>query len=261
MTSRGRLLASSPESGLQLWLRPELAETWSRGLPSAGEELDTLGRGGLLRTKTCLGPALVRTYRRGGLLRGLLPDAFVSPERALREVEAVERLEPLGVAPAVFGLEIRGGALQRMRIAVAEVEGARNLLQLAADESPAASLPALGRAIGEAVATMHEAGVSHADLNAANILVADEGVRLIDFDGARVDDGPVPLDRRHAEVQRLCRSLDKWAVTVGTPAAVRAAFLRATLPIGERRAALRAGRRQHARRVASGKVGLPLKES
>jgi 3-deoxy-D-manno-octulosonic acid kinase len=244
---------------VELLLRPEVAGLWSEGLPREGEALASSGRGGLLRVESPLGPALVRTYRRGGLLRALLPDAFFSPGRALAEVAALELLEGLDLAPDVFGLELKGGALQRMRIAVREVPGARNLLELGAAESPAMRMRALGRAVGEAVAAMHQAGVAHRDLNVANVLVADEGVRLIDFDGATVHPDGVPLPRRRREVLRLCRSLDKWAATAATPAAVRAAFLRAALPLGERRSMLDEGRRQHARRVAAGKVGLPPK--
>jgi len=257
----GRLRPSSPRAGLRLWLRPELEEAWREGLPLEGEQLKSSGRGGLLRVDTALGPALLRTYRRGGLLRRVLPDVFPSPDRALRELAAAERLEPLGLAPAVLGLELRGRGLLRLRVAVAEIPGGRDLLRLAADQSPALQLPVLGRAVGEAVAAMHAAGVSHPDLNAANVLVADDGVSLLDFDGATLHEGEVPPAQRRREVLRLCRSLDKWAVTINTPAAVRAAFLRAALPRGQRLAAFAAGRRQHARRSAAGKVGLPLPSS
>ena len=258
MTGVGRLEPSVPSPGLRLWLRPELRGDWAQGLPREGERLGSSGRGALLRVPTPLGPALVRTYRRGGLLRGLLPDRFTSPRRALAELAAAERLEPLGLAPAVVGLEARGCGLIELRLAVLEVEGARDLLRLAEESPERLRERTLGAAVGRALDAMFESGACHPDLNAANLLVGPDGrVQVIDFDGARLLDAAVPLPEREAELLRLCRSLDKWAVTAQTPASVRAACLREVLPASRRRGLVRAARRQHAERRRRGRTGLP----
>ncbi|MDZ7828823.1 MAG: lipopolysaccharide kinase InaA family protein [Halofilum sp. (in: g-proteobacteria)] len=64
------------------------------------------------------------------------------------------------------------------------------------------------RDIGATIARMHAAGVDHADLNAHNILLIDEGaVYLIDFDRGRLR--PAPGEWQARNLARLRRSLDK----------------------------------------------------
>jgi tRNA A-37 threonylcarbamoyl transferase component Bud32 len=227
-----------------LWLAPELSG-WRGSLD--GEELpSSAGRGAIQRARVASFDAIVRTYRRGGALRALLPDAFLSATRALAEVHALTRLAALGLAPRPLVLEARGRVLLRLRIAVEEVARSRNLLELAA-AAPASLDARLGRAVGQAVRAMHDAGVAHPDLNAGNILITDGpalSVSLIDFDGARIFDAGVPRQERAREILRLARSLDKWPATRRTSAAARAAFLRAALPRGERGLLLREARRR-----------------
>ena len=252
MTRPRTFLAGSP-----------LRRTWSSAAlgPAAAGSLDgdpiEVGAGRGLVSRVQLGPftALVRTYRRGGLFGSVLPDVFTRADRALAEVEALERLAALGLSPRPLMLEIHGGMFVRLRIAVEEVEGAANLLEAA---RAGASIDAgLARRIGNVVRRMHEAGVSHRDLNVGNILVRGVGaaaqIFVVDLDGARLFDDPVPPSRRSAEILRLCRSLDKWTATSGTRAAARAAFLRAALPPGERLAVLRRARRLHSIRAFLGR--------
>jgi 3-deoxy-D-manno-octulosonic acid kinase len=66
--------------------------------------------------------------------------------------------------------------------------------------------------MGRAIRLLHEAGGVHADLNAHNILVQEEGegrAFVIDLDRASVLDGPVPAGRAAANLQRLQRSFLK----------------------------------------------------
>jgi tRNA A-37 threonylcarbamoyl transferase component Bud32 len=66
--------------------------------------------------------------------------------------------------------------------------------------------------MGRAIRLLHEAGGVHADLNAYNILVPEEGegpAFLIDLDRASVLNGPVPERRARANLRRLRRSLLK----------------------------------------------------
>lgn len=202
------------------------------------------------------GTAIVRTYRRGGLFRAVLPDAFLGTGRARAEVAALERLAPLGLSPAVLGLEVSGRLARRMRIAVAEVTGARDLLRIAEQDAGALAESEVGRRVGRAVARMHDAGVAHADLNVTNVLLDPSSrVTLIDLDGASVGTVPVPAPRRVRDVLRLCRSLGKWAVTGTAPAKVRAAFLDAALPEEARLSVLRRSARAHRWRELLGRTG------
>jgi serine/threonine-protein kinase len=85
----------------------------------------------------------------------------------------------------------------------------------AARQQPDADRVLLGiaSAIAEAYACLHEAGVVHADVHPGNVLVASEGVRLVDFGLARVTSsgakqhpprGAVPTfhDPQHAAASR-----------------------------------------------------------
>ena len=61
---------------------------------------------------------------------------------------------------------------------------------------------------GECIRQMHDRGVCHADLQLKNILVADAGIFLLDFDRAQVHDNISPLARAR-NLLRLRRSFEK----------------------------------------------------
>ena len=79
--------------------------------------------------------------------------------------------------------------------------------------------------MGRAIRLLHEAGGVHADLNAYNILVQEEGegrAFVIDLDRASVLAGPVPARQAAANLRRLRRSflkigLDGGAGGLGRP--------------------------------------------
>ncbi len=239
-----------------LWLHPDVG-TWERGLPDP-LQADTIagGRGGCRRVQAGGVVAFVRRCKRGGALARVLPDAFLSPGRALAEAHALERLAPFGLSPRCLGVQHEGRLLHRLTVAVEEVPGARDLLALARDGER--DLAGMARAAGEVVRRMHEAGVSHRDLNASNILARRDadGWRawVIDLDDARLLPSPVPMRRRIAEILRLCRSVDKWESSATTPALARLGFLRGALPAAAwRRQAWRRARRAHDLRRALGR--------
>jgi tRNA A-37 threonylcarbamoyl transferase component Bud32 len=74
----------------------------------------------------------------------------------------------------------------------------------------------LARAVADAVARMHDAGILHADLNLRNLLVRETAgapeVFVIDFDRARVHP-ELSLDERLGNLFRLDRSAQKWPAT------------------------------------------------
>jgi 3-deoxy-D-manno-octulosonic acid kinase len=244
-----------PRKGLRLWLDATVARAWALGLEAGGAPLSQGGGRGATRLASVEGTDVVlRRVRRGGLLRTLLPDRFLSVARSLREAAALDRLHALGIGPRCLGVEADGRFLVALTVATEHLASARDLRALGA-LAPAQALMA-ARVVGETVRRMHDAGVGHPDLNVTNILVAREGglrAFVVDLDGAILSDGPVPDRERAREILRLCRSLDKWADMSATPAAARAAFLRAALP-GERRLGiLRRARRAHGRRAALGR--------
>jgi 3-deoxy-D-manno-octulosonic acid kinase len=65
--------------------------------------------------------------------------------------------------------------------------------------------------IGRCIRRFHDLGVCHADLNAHNVLLSEDGVYLIDFDRCRLRSGGLWRD---SNLVRLRRSLDKltWAL-------------------------------------------------
>lgn len=67
--------------------------------------------------------------------------------------------------------------------------------------------------IGRCIRRFHDVGLCHADLNAHNVLLSEEGVYLIDFDRSQLR---APGLWRDGNLVRLRRSLDK--VTWGLPA-------------------------------------------
>lgn len=154
------------------------------------------------------GAAVLRHYRRGGLRARLGRESYLwlgaARVRALAEVRALAHLRDAGVrVPEPLGAAYwRSGLYYRNAILVARIEGARALAGQLDRADP--------RAVAQAVAAMHTAGVRHADLNAYNILFDDCGrVWLIDFDRARI--GVVSPGQRRKNLLRLRRSLVKVA--------------------------------------------------
>lgn len=168
--------------------------------------------------ETAVGRLVVRSYRRGGLVGRLLQGWYFNlggPPRPLVELRAGEAARAVGVpTPEILGAvwQRQGPLGYRGWIVVREVTAAQPLAALWDEPGAPADRFGAVRAAGEAVAALHEAGFSHPDLNAGNILLQrDAGAWrawLIDFDGVRRT-RRVPLRRRAAELWRLARSCAK----------------------------------------------------
>ena len=176
---------------------------------------------------------MLRRYRRGGLIRHLTRERYLSRgaerSRPMREFALLLELEALGLpAPRAFAARVeRRGPFETGALVTHRLPGrtlAENLAGVSA-ETPggAAGVPAEApwADIGRCIARFHRAGVLHADLNAHNVMVAGAGtgdaprVSLIDFDRGRRLRGPVPEARARANVERLARSIDKLAAAHG----------------------------------------------
>jgi 3-deoxy-D-manno-octulosonic acid kinase len=178
---------------------------------------------------------LVRHYRRGGLVGRVNQKYYFHGHRAFEELRATARAAAGGVRvpEVIVAAEHRVGLGYTATFATRWIDGATDgaaWLAAAGASERAAFLREAGRQIG----LMHAAGVAHPDLNLRNLLirVPDEGagqtpgearsasaaqpvvVYLIDFDRARLTDGPTPPARRARDLRRLGRSARKLGLAL-----------------------------------------------
>jgi hypothetical protein len=185
------------------------------------------------------GHAIVRHYRHGGALGGVLGDLYWQwPPRPWRELVATEAARGAGVlVPEVLGALVRplgasGPAawLYRGDLVTRELAGRRSLKAALVGASDAVERRAWLAAAVRAVLQLHAAGVSHPDLSVGNFLVGtdpDVPVAIIDFDRAVVQTQGVGEIGRRAAWRRLSRSVAKLDLPALGPRDV-AAVVRAT---------------------------------
>ena len=161
---------------------------------------------------------VLRHYRRGGFIARLSQDRYVwageHRVRAFAEWRLLDVLSRRGLpVPApVAARYVRTGSWYRCDLITQRVA----LAQPLSAALGACALPeSIWRAVGDAVAKLHAAGVDHADLNAHNLLLDAHGaVNVIDFDRGRLR-APGGLRGTGAwtsrNLRRLKHSLDKIA--------------------------------------------------
>lgn len=152
-------------------------------------------------------PAVLRHYRRGGLVATLSSDRYLwtgwDSSRPFAEFSLMRELGDLGLpVPAPLAAAVwRDGLTYRAAILVDRVPDARTLATC--EEIHA------WEAAGQAIATMHAKGVWHADLNVHNILIdAQSQAWLIDFDRGRRFKA-LSEHKRQGNLDRLHRSIRK----------------------------------------------------
>lgn len=169
------------------------------------------GRGTALKVNTPAGPAVLRRFRRGGMVAGLLGDRYLytgwERSRAFREWRLLEKLNDRGLPvpkPLAASCE-RAGPWYRAGLLTEWIADTETF----ADRIGNGTINAeQWRAIGAAIRRFHDAGAEHADLNTRNILLDGAGrVYLVDFDRGRLVE-PAKV-RRQAMLNRLHRSLYK----------------------------------------------------
>lgn len=159
-----------------------------------------------------LGAAVLRHYRRGGLVARISLDRYLwtgaARTRSFAEFDILDFLYQKGlpVPRPLAAAYWRGGLRYRAAIVTELIPGARTLARSLDDCRP--------EVVAQAIHAMHEAGVWHADLNAFNILIDAVGKAwLIDFDRGRRC--VVDAARRRDNLLRLRRSLSKVAGQAG----------------------------------------------
>jgi 3-deoxy-D-manno-octulosonic acid kinase len=173
------------------------------------------GRGTTLLLDTKFGPAVLRHYRRGGWPAKFSKDRYlftgIGRSRPYREFHLLRKMTALGLpVPAPLAALIENSILT--------YRGSLLMEQIMDVSSFAARLPDLDDSaaewpvIGKCIRRFHQAGVSHADLNAHNIQINSDSkkVFLVDFDRCTLTPGSVIAGR--SNLARLKRSLAKlWS--------------------------------------------------
>jgi 3-deoxy-D-manno-octulosonic acid kinase len=173
------------------------------------------GRGSAWFIGNAENPWVLRHYRRGGFIARMTADQYwwQGEERVRAFVEwrllAYLRQRGLRVPQPVAAWYRRAGLTYRCDLITERIINARSL-------SAALTLGEIAqdgwRAIGLAIARLHQQGADHADLNAHNILLGDKlSISIIDFDRGRLR---APGAWRSRNLARLHRSLAKISASL-----------------------------------------------
>lgn len=201
---------------------PQVDDAWFA--PNDSADHSRGGRGAVWRVDTPAGPAVLRHYRRGGVMARFSRDRYLwsgaARTRSFREFDLLRQLAERGlpVAPPLAARYLRCDLLRYTAdLLTLEIPTAQTLAELLpAVLSNGTALDALG----ETLARFHLNGACHADLNAHNIML-DQGGQwwLIDFDRGRLR-VPAPgwWASRLARLQRSWRKLGAFSQPSGLAA-------------------------------------------
>ncbi len=185
------------------------AAGWKRVRP-VEDVLRSGGRGNTLILADDDQEYVLRHFRRGGLIGKVVRDSYFwtgeDQTRSFAEWRVLQKLSNAGLPvprPAVARY-CRQGLRYTADIITVRVPGIRSLSATLIDRK----LTKTGwQRIGEGLCLFHDAGVNHADLNAHNVQLDEDGrLWLLDFDKARI---LPPGPWRQQNLDRLHRSLVK----------------------------------------------------
>lgn len=162
--------------------------------------------------------AVIRRYRRGGLVRHFLTDIYWGYRtRPFKELHSLTQARKRGV-PTV---EVLGAGVERLSrgfyrgvLITREAEGYVNLAQWLDQNKALQNRLDTCEQVLETVRLMHDKGIYHPDLNVSNVLVSQKNltpkVMLLDFDRARIYTNPVRRTLRKRSIKRFQRSINKF---------------------------------------------------
>jgi 3-deoxy-D-manno-octulosonic acid kinase len=169
------------------------------------------GRGCVLFVKTDFAPAVLKQYLRGGWAAKVSRERYVftgfERSRPMMEFNILERLSVAGLpAPqALAALCQRAGRLYSGWLLTRRIMHTEPLADVVSSRR---GDPMLWRNTGACIRRFHAYGLVHADLNARNILVGEDGfIHLVDFDRSRIHKGATGAFA--ANLRRLRRSFEK----------------------------------------------------
>lgn len=223
------------ERNTRLIVRAEMAEAVAKALHPlhqawvrfAQRRFTAQGRAGVVSVP--LGddyPSLiVRRYRHGGLLAGLLRSLYIGPDRAVMELAVSETARLGGMrTPRAVGVLVSRvlGPFRRLAIMTEEISDSEDLVHYCCrlnDYPPETAALEKRGAIREAarqIRKMHDIGIVHADLHLKNLLLRRRSTEtpemyVIDFDRAFVTARLTPKQRLR-NLKRLARSVRKVRV-------------------------------------------------
>lgn len=159
------------------------------------------------------GEGIVRTYARGGLVRHFIKKTYVMDNRPLRELDVWCHAQDQKVSvPLPLGvLWVKRGPFYSGAIATRYMDSMHLQDCLNASTDTGERLDLLRR-VGQAIRTMHNANINHADLQIRNILIdKNKKVYIIDFDNATLKQGKESFfnDPQSDNLDRLQRSFVK----------------------------------------------------
>jgi len=173
-------------------------------------QLRSAGRGNTMFVGNVPRQFVLRHYLRGGLVGKLVRDTYFftgeDNTRSFREWRLLDKLAShnLRVPRPAAARYSRKGIFYTADIITVRIPAVRALSQYIADHDPDGAFWA---GIGTAIHEFHAAGVYHADMNAYNLQIDDDGMLwMLDFDrGALKPPGPW----QQSTLERLHRSLQK----------------------------------------------------
>lgn len=169
------------------------------------------GRNSVVRDRICSIPAVIKFYRRGGLIRHVMRDAYLrsGQVRSSTEYAMLQKARALGVScPEPLVWAIRGGLFYKAFLVTREIENQLSLVDLCRDNTDRCS-DALHKTAAQ-VSLLIKNRIHHVDLHPGNVLVDNHGnVHIIDFDKAH--ESPLSTKKlTDAIVKRWKRAVSKY---------------------------------------------------
>lgn len=169
------------------------------------------GRSSVVRDRICDIPVVIKFYRRGGLIRHVMRDAYLRSGqiRSAAEYAMLKKASKLGVScPEPLVWAMRGGLFYKAFLVTREIENQRSLVDLCQD-TPTLCSDALHKTATQ-VALLIKNRIHHVDLHPGNVLVDTHGnVHIIDFDKAHVS--PLNTEKlTSAIIKRWKRAVSKY---------------------------------------------------
>ena len=159
---------------------------------------------------------VLRHYYRGGLIGKIIKDQYLytglANTRAAREFALLQTLQDLSLhAPKPIAFKvIRTGVFYRADLLSSRIENANDLVAILSKNKID---NATWHRIGQVIASFHQQGIYHHDLNAHNILLDDQQkIWLIDFDQGEKRE--VKQQWQESNLARLQRSFRKEFVKI-----------------------------------------------